>query len=97
MSKRKRELHHILDGEFRLKYWPSRLHLRLEALAYLASKLRDDQTYTEAAMNAVIRHWCVFDDPALMRRELFDRRFVGRTPDGSRYWLLPVQQVVTGN
>jgi hypothetical protein len=91
MGKRKRELHHILDDERRLRYWPSRLDLRLAALRYLASKLRDDQTYNEAAINAMIRHWCVFDDPALMRRELFDRRFVGRTRDGSRYWLLPAQ------
>lgn len=91
MAKRKKELHHILDEDRRLKHWPSALTLRLDALRYLASKLRADQTYNEAAMNALIRHWCVFDDPALMRRELFDRKFVGRTRDGSSYWLLPAQ------
>jgi hypothetical protein len=93
MSRKKpQELHHLLDEHQRLKRWPSRRALRLAALAYLASKLRDDQTYTEAAINSLLRHWCAFDDPALLRRELFDWRFVDRTRDGSAYRRLAVSR-----
>lgn len=88
MGKRKRELHHILDDQFRIKYWPRKSDLRLKALHYLASKLRADYAYTEAAINSLIRHWCAFDDPALLRRELFEKQLVGRMRDGSQYWLL---------
>lgn len=83
---RKPELHHILDSDQRITRWPSRKVLREMALAYLASKFLDEQDYTEAAVNAALRRWCAFDDPALLRRELFERGFPGRSRDGRRYW-----------
>lgn len=83
---RKFELHPLLDETLRLKRWPSRLAQRLLALDYLASKFADDQRYSEAAVNALLRRWHVFEDPALLRRELYDRGYLDRTIDGRAYW-----------
>lgn len=88
MTKRKRELHHILDEERRLTRWPSQNDLRVQALAYLASKFDEDRHYAEPAVNALLRRWAAFDDPALLRRELYERGFVDRTRDGRAYWKL---------
>lgn len=80
------ELHHLLDENLRLKRWPSRQMQRIQALDYLASKFADDQRYSEAAVNALLRRWHVFDDPALLRRELYERGYLDRTRDGRAYW-----------
>lgn len=84
---RQRELQHVLDEQLRLRRWPTRRAMRLAVLAYLATKFRPED-YTEGAVNALLRHWHVFDDPALLRRELYDRGFLGRTRDGRRYWVI---------
>ncbi len=86
MRKKKRELWQVLDEDRRLRRWPARNELRLAALGYLASKFDADQKYSEAAVNALLRRWHAFDDPALLRRELYDRGFIGRTRDGRAYW-----------
>jgi hypothetical protein len=86
MPKSKRELHHFLDEELRLRQWPARRAVREAALDYLASKFNDDQQYTEAAVNALLRRWHLFDDPALLRRELYERGDLRRTRDGRAYW-----------
>lgn len=80
------KFHQLLDQDRRLSRWPSRRHLRAEALAYLASKFRDDCEYNEAGVNALLRHWHTFNDPAMLRRALYDLGYIDRTPDGSRYW-----------
>ena len=89
MSRRKYELHNVLDEHLRLIRWPARRPLRQAALVYLASKFEDGQQYGESAVNALLRRWHVFDDPALLRRELYDGGFVKRTPDGRAYWKVP--------
>jgi hypothetical protein len=85
MAKRD-ELQHILDENSRITRWPGRRILRKAALGYLAAKFEDDQYYTESAVNALLRQWHVFDDPALLRRELFDWGYINRTRDGRSYW-----------
>jgi hypothetical protein len=85
-NKNRDQLHPVLDEHLKLKRWPSRRGQRVAVLDYLASKFRDDRTYTEAEVNSLIRYWCVFDDPALLRRELCDWGYLLRTRDGSKYW-----------
>src|SRR5258708_2599856 len=86
MAKKKREIWHVLDADRRLKRWPSRHELRVAALVYLASKFDGDRKYSEIAVNMLLRRWSAFDDPALLRRELFDRGYIERTRDGREYW-----------
>lgn len=34
-----------------------------------------------------MKAWHTFDDPATLRRELYDYKFLDREKDGSVYWL----------
>lgn len=73
-----------LDGEGRLKLWPKRKHR--EVLSYLADNFETGKQYTEKQVNEILNLHHTFGDPALLRRELFMKRFFDRIPDGSRYW-----------
>ncbi len=75
----------FLDGEGRLQQWPSKQSDKQLALAYLAAKFDFDTTYTEAEVNELLKQWHTFNDWPLLRRELYERGFVGRNTDGSNY------------
>ena len=79
----------LTDEEGRVLRWPSkrnRASLRPLVLEYLAQKFEQGKKYKEREVNAVLREWHVFDDPALLRRELVDRGYFARETDGSFYW-----------
>jgi hypothetical protein len=84
------ELKNYLDDQERLKEWPSKRNrgrFQQLALEYLASKFEPDLYYTEKEVNALLNQHHTFGDPALLRRELFERGLVDRVRDGSAYWL----------
>ena len=84
-------LENFLDSEGRLKQFPAKRSAKLPALAYLAGKFEKDRKYTEREVNELLGRWHTFGDPATLRRELYDARFIDRESDGSAYWLEPVQ------
>ena len=55
-------------------------------LEYLASKIARGREYSEREINEIINGWHTYRDHATIRRELFNARLIGRTPDGARYW-----------
>jgi len=77
----------FLDKEYKLKVWPSKPAMKELAVAYLAEKFESDKIYTEKEVNEVIIQKHTFGDHQLLRRELCDRRFLERTPDGMKYWM----------
>jgi len=79
----------FLDKNSKLKSWPSRKHRekQLLALEFLAFKFEVGQEYSEKEVNEILNQNHTFGDPALLRRELFMKKLLDRTPDGSRYWL----------
>lgn len=84
------KLKHYLDDQGRLKQWPSKRNkgqLRKVALDYLATKFEPDTYYDERQVNAILNQHHTFGDPALLRRELFDRGLMDRTRNGAAYWL----------
>jgi len=83
----KLELRNYLDHSGRLKLYPSRKKYKLLALMYLASRFENGVHYTEKQVNEILDEAHTFQDRCLLRRELFDRHFLGRTRDGSNYWL----------
>jgi hypothetical protein len=80
------ELRPFLDGAGRLKAWPAKRKLQLAALEMLASRFEDDFLYTEREVNGLLNLHHTFEDPARLRRELFELGHLGRTRDGSQYW-----------
>lgn len=85
------QLRRFLDEEGRLTAFPAKRRMKLEALRYLASKFEQGAVYTEKECNAVLNQWHTFGDPATLRRELYNLKWMDREPSGKAYWLEPVQ------
>lgn len=85
------DVKNFLDAEGRLKQYPSKRKMKALALAYLAGKLEANKAYTERELNETLYRWHTFGDPATLRRELYDLRFIDRAVDGSEYRLADPQ------
>ncbi|MCL1895034.1 MAG: DUF2087 domain-containing protein [Clostridiales bacterium] len=81
------QLKNFLDDKGRLKQYPKKMKPKMLALAYIASKFEPEKEYSEEEINTIIKSWHSFDDHALLRRDLYTHRFLGRLDDGSMYWL----------
>lgn len=57
-------------------------------LAYLAGKFEGGRNYKEKEVNEIISRWHTFGDYFILRRLLIDCGFMGRLPDGTRYWVV---------
>jgi len=84
-----RELRPFVDDDGRIKQWPVRQKVQRMAIAYLAARFEPGRDYHERDVNELLLRWHTFGDWALLRRLLFDWRFLDRESDGSRYWLRP--------
>ena len=82
-----KSLDNFLDGEGRLVKFPAKHLMQQEALAYLAGKFQPGQDYTEKEVNELLLQWHTFGDPATLRRELYDNRYMDRDPYGQSYRL----------
>jgi hypothetical protein len=83
-----------LDDQGRVTRWPSR-RFRSDQdviVAYLATKFEPGREYTEREVNDVLKRFHTFEDWALLRRELFERGYLSRVTNGTRYWLTPKPQ-----
>ena len=85
------ELKHILrnflNPDGMLTAFPAKRKMKLFALLYLAQKIPADTDYTEREINDLLLGWHTFADPATLRRELYDYRFLDRSRDGKVYRL----------
>lgn len=75
--------HYTMDE--RLIRWPKKFCLRMLCLWVLWSRIPARTRFSEPEINERIRDHHLFDDHALLRRELVDRGFILRTDDGRRY------------
>ena len=82
-----KEIRSFLNKDGKLHTYPARFKKQLFVLCYLASKFKQNAQYTEKEVNEILNEWHTFNDWASLRRDLCDRHFLGREPDGSRYWL----------
>ena len=89
-------LKNFLDGENRLKAFPSKRKLQLCAVRYLAEKFEPGRIYTEGEVNGILNRWHTFRDPETLRRELYQNHFLDRKRDGSAYWLESASPVSDG-
>lgn len=74
------------DEEGLLIQYPTKRPLRQIVLARIAEQFEMDTDYTEKEVNEIIKSQITFSDVELIRRELFQERFLNRLRDGSRYW-----------
>lgn len=77
----------LLDTAGRVRRWPKKKEEKLEVLKYLQGKLEPGRNYGEKEINAILDSWHCFGDYALLRRELYDKGLLDRTPDCRSYWV----------
>ena len=83
----KEQISQFLDKNGRIVRWPKKTYDKINVLKYLQGKFEPDKKYSEVEVNAVLKTWHTFNDHALLRRELFDKFLLERTPDCKEYWV----------
>lgn len=85
------EIKGFLDESGRLTAFPAKRKKKLHALVFLSQKFEPDRVYSEKEVNELLCSWHTFNDPATLRRELYNHRFIDRDPHGREYRLEKVQ------
>ena len=75
-----------LDEEGKVTIYPSKSKNKMLIVEYLASKFELDRSYTEKEVNEILKQYHTFNDWALLRKDLFEAEFLGRSSNGSVYW-----------
>lgn len=75
----------FFDAKGRLVQWPAKASQRMLCLWVIWVRIPPRKPLTEEQLNRLLKSEHLFSDPALLRRELFDRRMVNRTPDCREY------------
>lgn len=73
------------DAGGRLKQWPSKFSDQESCLWVLWAQLPANKSLTESGINQHLAANHLFRDPALLRREMKDRKLVTRSIDGREY------------
>ena len=84
-------LRNFLDADGKLTAFPAKRKMKLYALLYLAQSIPADTDFSERKINDILLDWHTFADPATLRRELYDYRFLDRSRDGKVYRLAEEQ------
>lgn len=72
--------------EGKLIQYPQKRPMRILALLRIAEQFHAGTQYTEKEVNELIKSSIAFNDVEMIRRELYEYRFLGRQRDGSSYW-----------
>ena len=78
----------FLDDAGKIAQVPAPNRTKIPVLAYLASKFEEGRIYCEKEVNGIINEWHTFGDYFILRRLLVDYKFLKRTPNGERYWII---------
>lgn len=87
MTELQQILRNFMDAEGKLTAFPAKRKMKRYCLIYLAGKFEPDRDYTEREVGDLLLSWHTFADPATLRRELYDYRFLDRSRDGRLYRL----------
>lgn len=84
-------LRNFLNTDGKLVSFPAKRKMKLYSLLYLVQKIPADTDLSEREINDILSDWHTFADPATLRRELYDYRFLDRSRDGKTYRLASIQ------
>ncbi|MBR4462321.1 MAG: DUF2087 domain-containing protein [Erysipelotrichaceae bacterium] len=73
----------------KLTQLPSKRKKKLLALVWLAEHIPADRIFSEKEFNELLNQLHTFQDPATLRRELYDYFLINRSPYGKEYHLNP--------
>jgi len=81
------EIRGLIDSEYKIIRWPKKKADKKLVLEYMHSKIEQSRMYCESEINNIILKWQLFDDYALIRREMFENGLLNRTDDCKKYWI----------
>jgi hypothetical protein len=81
------KIDYLLDINKKVKRWPKKRYEKDAVLHYIQSKFEKNHKYSEKEVNAIIMEWHLFNDFALLRREMVDNSLIKRTADCREYWI----------
>ena len=84
-------MNNLFNESGKINRWPKKQADKKSVLEFLAAKFVFDKIYTEKGVNEIIQQSHLFQDIALLRRELISRRYLARKDDGSEYWKITGQ------
>ncbi|GAB6181993.1 hypothetical protein JCM14036_33120 [Desulfotomaculum defluvii] len=87
-AKKKINISVFLDDAGKIRQLPAPNRTKIPVLSYLASKFEKGRVYSEKEVNGIINGWHTFGDYFILRRLLVDYRFLGRTANGAKYWVI---------
>jgi Uncharacterized protein conserved in bacteria len=87
------QIKNYLNAEGKLISFPSKRKLKIAAMFYIAASIDEEVRYSEKEINDIINKMCCFNDAALLRREMYNYRFINRTLDGKIYWKEKIQPI----
>ena len=82
-----KKLDNYYDANGRLIQYPSKRPMRIIVLMKIIEQIDTNMKYTDKEINEIIRLHITFNDIELIRREMYQYRFLGRLRDGSEYWV----------
>lgn len=82
-----KKLNNYYDSYGKLIQYPSKRPMRIIALKKITEQLNEGREYTEKEINEIISQNIAFNDIELIRREMYQYKFIGRLRDGSKYWV----------
>lgn len=80
------DIKRYLDDKGKVTVWPSKRKLKVKVLEYLSNYFKKGTCYSEKEVNNILNELHTFNDPAILRRELYDNKFLNRTRDCREYW-----------
>ena len=82
-----KKLDNYYDSNGRLIQYPSKRPMRIIVLIKIVEQMDANRRYTEKEINKIIKLHIAFSDIELIRREMYQYKFLGRLRDGSEYWV----------
>ena len=79
-------MNNLVNDLEQIHRWPKKPKDKEDIIRFLSSKFEIGKKYTEKEVNDIISGHHLFNDTALLRRELIGRKFLKRKDDGSEYW-----------
>ena len=76
----------IINEFNQITRWPKKPLEKETIIKFLATRFSADKKYSEKEINQIIDKSHLFNDIALLRRELISRKYLSRKDDGSKYW-----------
>ena len=95
-TKKKANISAFLDETGKIKQLPAPNKTKIPVLSYLAEKFETNRTYKEKEVNEIINEWHTFRDYFILRRLLVDYKFLERTPNGEKYWIVQKEDIKEG-